>query len=54
MDPITPLLQPSRKKLLEDHRYSDAAALSRNRRFLQNTVPFVQLDPKKFPFDVST
>jgi glycosyltransferase involved in cell wall biosynthesis len=36
-----------RKKLLEDHRYDDAAALSEESAFLQKyTVPFVQLDPK--------
>lgn len=37
-----------RKKLLENQRYEDEAALAEEKAFLNNyTVPFVQLDPKK-------
>ena len=37
-----------RKKLLENQRYQDNAALAEEKAFLNNyTIPFVQLDPKK-------
>ena len=37
-----------RRKLLEEHKYDDEAALAEEKAFLKNyTVPFVQLDPKK-------
>lgn len=37
-----------RRKLLEEHKYNDEAALAEEKAFLKNyTVPFVQLDPKK-------
>ena len=37
-----------KRELLEEHRYSDEAALAEEKAFLKNyTVPFVQLDPKK-------
>ena len=37
-----------KRKLLENHRYNDEAALAEEKEFLKNyTVPFVQLEPKK-------
>jgi glycosyltransferase involved in cell wall biosynthesis len=37
-----------RKRLLDDHKYNDAACLAEEKEFLKNyTVPFVQLDPLK-------
>jgi len=37
-----------KRKLLENHRYNDDAALAEEKEFLKNyTVPFVQLEPKK-------
>ena len=37
-----------KRKLLENHRYNDSAALAEEKEFLKNyTVPFVQLEPKK-------
>ena len=37
-----------RKKLLENQRYQDEAALAEEKAFLNNyTIPFIQLDPKK-------
>ena len=37
-----------RRKLLDEHKYDDEAALAEEKAFLKNyTVPFVQLDPKK-------
>ena len=37
-----------KRKLLENHKYNDTAALAEEKEFLNNyTVPFVQLEPKK-------
>ncbi len=37
-----------KRKLIENHRYNDSAALAEEKEFLKNyTVPFVQLEPKK-------
>ena len=37
-----------KRRLLEEHKYNDEAALAEERAFLKDyTVPFVQLDPKK-------
>ena len=37
-----------KRKLIENHRYNDMAALAEEKEFLKNyTVPFVQLEPKK-------
>ena len=37
-----------KRKLLENHKYNDNAALAEEKEFLKNyTVPFVQLEPKK-------
>ena len=37
-----------KRKLLENHRYNDTAALAEEKEFLKDyTVPFVQLEPKK-------
>ena len=37
-----------KRKLLENHKYNDEAALAEEKEFLKNyTVPFVQLEPKK-------
>lgn len=37
-----------KRKLLDNHKYNDTAALAEEKEFLNNyTVPFVQLEPKK-------